>query len=473
MNFEACNVLISGEGELQSKARYVLARWVQDFGVGGEVSIGVKELALRYGVSAAHISNSLKAMVVAEILAKRSVPRGRGRPKGCYEVRSKYAEKLRSTDVLGVRHQAAIGLLLRQKDRVLDFPAIDGVSPSLASMWAARKPNQLDIESRLLLAVLLCHADRLGVVRDQGQQQLLRQTGMDTDQLKHRIRLLIKLGWIRAYLPGTNDVSLFGYSKSTYFINLQHPELFPSQSVAVLLHIESCLHSDGDIASSLVKGVDYASERRAMGMENLSLVQEQQLSRLLRSKLERYASFYLTHYWGFSTGGAYREDMLDLIKNDLRKIPDPDGDKEQLYVEDTRTRLAHVIHELAYTVATNVRSSLIRAKFSSIELEGMTYAILPSATNAPCFSVVAVLAAPSEGGAELMGYHVAVSSGNETQHQHHASPPVEVLGYENLQSILKQCSCDISWEKELQSFFTGPANPLDEPEGCNHEKVNP
>ena len=95
MNFEACNVLISGEGELQPKARYVLARWVQDFGVGGEVSIGVKELALRYGVSGAHISNSLKAMVVAEILAKRSVPRGRGRPKGRYEVRSEYAEKLR------------------------------------------------------------------------------------------------------------------------------------------------------------------------------------------------------------------------------------------------------------------------------------------------------------------------------------------------------------------------------------------
>jgi hypothetical protein len=275
------------------------------------------------------------------------------------------------------------------------------------------------------------------VVRDLGLQYLLRQTGMDTDQLKYRIRLLKRFGWIRAYLPGTNDVSLFGHSKSTYFINLHHQELLPSQPVAVLLHVESCLHDDGDIASSFVDGIDEMSERSALGIVNLSYQQRQRLSRLLRSKLERYASFYLTHYWNAATGGAYREDMLDLIKNDLRQIPEPEVRKGPQYVDDIRTRLAQAVYELAYAVATNVRSSLICAKFPNVELEGMTYAILPSAINDPGISVVAVLAAPPEGGAELMGYHVAVSSGNESQHQHHARPPVEVLADEYFQSILK------------------------------------
>lgn len=402
-------VLTSGGGELGPKARYVLARWVQSFGLSGQVSVGVKELSLRFGVSDAHISQSLKVLVEAGILAKCSVPHGRGRPKGRYEVGSEYAEKLLSIEASGVPHQAVIDQVLRHESRTLDLPELGDASTSLASMWAARKPNQLDVESRLLLAVLLCHADRLGVVRNLGRKSLLKQTGLSRDQLKHRISLLLGLGWLRGYAPGANGVSPFSSIKSTYFINLPNTDTASPESSAVLVCVGLSWPGDREHSNFLLKATTARDDRISEGIEVFFPGSYRLLTRVLGSKLDEYASILLSLYWDDLYAVPFHQDLLHRIETDLLLAPAADE------MRDRHTQLVNYVYEQARVVALNVKRSLLMANFPGIRLDELEYSILPGSTDV---EAVGVLVFSSNCGAHLPGYHLAVSEGDEIKHQY-------------------------------------------------------
>lgn len=407
----------------------MLARWVQSFGVSGQVSVGVKELALRFGVSDAHISQSLTVLVDAGVLAKCSVPRGRGRPKGRYEVDSEYAEKLHAIEASSIPHLAVIDQVLRHESRTLDLPELGDASTSLASMWAARKPNQLDVESRLLLAVLLCHADRLGVVRNLGRKSLLDQTGLSRDQLKHRISLLLRLGWLRGYAPGANGVAPFSSIKSTYFINLPNTNTASAASIAVLVCVGLSWSEDREHANFLLEATTARDDRISEGIEVFFSGSYRLLNRVLGSKLDEYASILLSRYWGDLHAVTFHQDLLDRIETDLLLAPDAEEMRER------HTQLVSYVYEHARVVALNVRRALLKANFPGIRLDELEYAILPSTAG---MGVVGVLVFSSNGGAGPAGYHLAVSEGGEMQHQYCLKVEDVVLDIPGINQLLKQ-----------------------------------
>ena len=84
--------------------------------------------------------------------------------------------------------------------------------------------GRLSFLNRVLLGVLLAHADEFGYVSGLDSKDLQALTGFDANSLKHRIQRLVALGLIRCVLPGCSS-SIFQTSKrsSSYYLNLNHP----------------------------------------------------------------------------------------------------------------------------------------------------------------------------------------------------------------------------------------------------------
>lgn len=86
--------------------------------------------------------------------------------------------------------------------------------------------GRLGAATRVLLAALLSEADECGVVTGLGGPKLRDMTGLDTLSIKHQLKRLLSLGFVRSYMPGLSH-GLFVGSKVTsiYYLNLDHPQL--------------------------------------------------------------------------------------------------------------------------------------------------------------------------------------------------------------------------------------------------------
>ncbi|WP_180737168.1 hypothetical protein [Pseudomonas aeruginosa] len=95
----------------------------------------------------------------------------------------------------------------------------------------------------MLLAALLTFADQCGVATGVGEAKLRAMTGLNPVALKHQVRRLVSLGFIRMHVPGVSNGFFVGVRvPSTYYLNLDHPQLgehHPRR--AVLVHAEAGL----------------------------------------------------------------------------------------------------------------------------------------------------------------------------------------------------------------------------------------
>jgi DNA-binding transcriptional ArsR family regulator len=247
---------------VEPEVKYFLVRFVQCFGITDPVSLGVKELATRFGLSDRQISESLKVLLACGVLVVSSTPDGRGRTKSSYRLQEAFVAKLKEPPQkptktydpppLSEIHEATIGRLLRHENSrsALRDPWDASVSLS-AKMRARRQPGRLSVVNRLLLGLLLSRADRFGVVSDFGSSELCKATGLSPERLRHRIGRLLDLGLIRAYVPGATSRFFFGKITSVYFLNLQHPDISDGSNVTLALacKLERALDSMHDVSS--------------------------------------------------------------------------------------------------------------------------------------------------------------------------------------------------------------------------------
>lgn len=229
------NALTTHSNELGPDARYCLARFILRFGQRESEGLSTKELAKSFSVSEPVMSAALKALVAVGALISRSELTGKkGRAGRFYRVSKEWVKG----DPDSCHLEVINALLQRPRESAqtpVDYPSeLGGEGGQLKKARAqargkavreTRQLGRLSNVNRLIMAVLLCRADRLGAVRTLGHADLVKLTGLTSERLSNRIKTLLSRGLIRAYVPGATSTALFRPTKSMYLLNLGHPDL--------------------------------------------------------------------------------------------------------------------------------------------------------------------------------------------------------------------------------------------------------
>lgn len=93
--------------------------------------------------------------------------------------------------------------------------------------------------TRWLLAVLLAHADRWGIVKGLGSAKLAELTGLNQERLKAHLFKLRELGLISHQLPGFSGWPLLSKWGTVYFLNLHHPDLREAYSASTIVVMDA------------------------------------------------------------------------------------------------------------------------------------------------------------------------------------------------------------------------------------------
>ena len=330
-----CQIVVCEVEGLEPQGKYLLARLGQCLGRTGSITPSVRDLAKRFDLPVSHASSALAALVANGVLACETVPCGKGRPRKRYSLDSGFLTRLKSVALhTPGPHQLVIARVLEheKRARVGRVRERADARQEMAGVRSRRSCGGLTVVNRLLLAVLLVHADRFGVVRDLGSAALCRATGLSRKQLVHRLRRLVDQGLIRTFVAGATN-SLFARKEtSTYFMNLGHPELMDSGSqVLTLACIPNALTEDNEFQHGERLFID--ASRRRQGAPDLRVefgssyvkllhfigCQPRHIFELIQLKIEAYASQLLSTRWTKLTD-RFRLDeagLCERIQNDF------------------------------------------------------------------------------------------------------------------------------------------------------------
>ncbi|XAZ49717.1 hypothetical protein AAHB44_25790 [Pseudomonas simiae] len=291
------DLLLKPVSGLGPNARFFLAAFAMRFGGEGAVLLTVKELARRLMISSRLVMQVVPELARGEaFLVVKDVSVGRGRPTRSYEIAPalQEVERSRPESIASLTHDPLIRHLLscpdiQESDSIVEVAA--GESDQAVGYKqppSRKKSNRLSVSNRLLLAVLMCHADDLGVVRRVGMPMLKQLTGLDEAKLKPRLRRLVHLGFIRSSVAGVTS-SVFAEVKvsTTYFLNLNHPQLRLEEDccASIVLHEYGVGRRETVSAAAPAVALRFFQALREPVFEVLYL------------KLARYVSHLLSHHW--------------------------------------------------------------------------------------------------------------------------------------------------------------------------------
>lgn len=369
---------------LSPKAKYVLARFALCF-QEGTCRHERGELAALLGISKGRLSDALHELVERGLLLSHPQRGRRGRPNNHYSLTQETWQLLQSAQssdmVAGDLHWRAIEKVMTAA------PATE------ASAAQGEGAESLPLESRLLLCALLCHADRHGVVQGLSITDLYKLTGLRSAPLKDRLQRFVNLELIRAWIPGVTSHALFGKAKSVYYLNLQHPifgSCYPLAGIMIFGWVQKFEAADR-LHEWLVKGWkdlarrkppedDGKRERSLQGhvydeaarvAAAASQPESPRIIPALQVRLEIYASWLLSRYWGaleadrdlscpLALEAIIRQDFVDVRKK---------AKAELVSVADLKVQ---VIYTHAYWLARQTQRYL-RQTASSEELPKITY----------------------------------------------------------------------------------------------------
>lgn len=378
---------------LQPEAKYFLVRFIQCFGVTDPVCLGVKEFAKQVGVTDHQASAALDALVDAEILIRSLVPNKRGKPARCHGIAEAFLAKLNRLPVpVGAMHKAAIERLMvhvgTDAAEIRTFQNQESAQ-SLAHLRARKKPGSLNRVNRLLMAVLLCGADRFGVVRNLGIVQICKATGLNKERLRNRLKTLMDQALIRGYLPGLSSSVLSGKRSSVYYLNLNNEQLEGSGQTTSILGVTGgnkypdqlgLLLRIRNVANGIRKDDERAKRSLILPVLEVFAGQGLLFFRTFQALMEDYAAQLLSRHWLKLAEGVMlgdRVDDLQLRQQILKDFRLPAGLQG---AEDTDISLihAHISDQLfnaAYDMALWFKCLLSNA--SNVPLSELDFVIVP------------------------------------------------------------------------------------------------
>jgi len=194
-----------------AEIKWFLLALLYNFYSKGKVELTVKDLSERLGVSKNVITKSFSYLVEVKALNKRKLKTDKNGFVNTYDI---------------LIDKTSIDNIFPSMKKN-EFPQINDTHKSLVDMMFKTKSNELhksklQISNRLLLVILLMHADNCGVVRGLGVSDLMRLTGMSRDRLKSQLNKLKYCEFMCASLGGVTGRYLFGVAKGIYRLNLKH-----------------------------------------------------------------------------------------------------------------------------------------------------------------------------------------------------------------------------------------------------------
>ena len=392
---------------LGPEEKYFLTRFVQCFGTADPIGVSVKAFAKQFGLSDHQVSKSLDALVACGAMTFSSTAEGKGRPKRCFRLQDDFHKKLNNAAELPLVHnKVAVGNLLKHENRKAAQASEKSekskadVAP-LADLRSKRQSGQLSVVNRLLLSVLLCHADRFGVVSDLGSSALCKVTGLGKEDLKHRVQRLIHQELIRTYVPGATSSMLFAKMKSVYFLNLNHPELSKGSDATSVLACSTGISSPAKAlhAIDIYKNVNdgFFEDSDYGQVASLLRGQHRPLFQLLQVTLETCAAYLLSTCWSALVRlplnkridvqvQAHGQQLQELIgkKLQLSRLPKDLGSDQYAILLDGLCRGG-------YDLAAGIKEQLCQA--NDVPFQTMDYVIIPRHLKLR-YSPIALLALP-------------------------------------------------------------------------------
>lgn len=427
-------------------AKYLLVRLVQQYGLRPSSYESLKETAKSFGIAEKQISKALVELQAAKVLLLTTSPIGRGRPRNVYTLAPKYIDRLKKKGITKLRYGSAIGCFLQQGDLQKNVapapvPIKESKSESLARVRASKFLGKLDVISRLVMAVLLSRADKFGVVCDLGSAELSRLTGLNNERLKNRVKMLLKVGLLRAYVPGATGELIFKKIKSIYVINLDKFVLSSEQVYPVLL--SSFKRAPGsedmdDITDIIFNPkVDVVAKFHYEVWKFLQAKHERNLKNLLRNRLEVYAGFLLSCHWDRILDGKKSPALHQLIKQDL--IYKSSANEDEFPSEKHYEQLVEYLIDQAAHIAIVIKYSWYEGNkqiISGIDFQSMEYVLLPAKKAkheflGEFYQSQAMLALPKEGVTSSKGIYLVEWLPNGTvkgyEHRQVGKVPIEEL----------------------------------------------
>ncbi|TWC11958.1 MULTISPECIES: hypothetical protein [unclassified Pseudomonas] len=221
-------------------SKFVLLAFWRCYGAATPQRCSVKQLAEDLRLPAQAVSKSLAQLVKVEVLTVSTQPEGKGRPKCIFEVSEGAQSQLREIKERRLRHPELLERLLRgERIRATWSGWKEGLDSTSASNPDSREEKRgapvrmgkLSLANRLLLMILVGHADPFGVVRGVSSRELCFMAGIEVDCLKQRLRRLTALGFIRRHIPGIASSIFAKKLTSIYLLNLNHLQLSPVRDV--------------------------------------------------------------------------------------------------------------------------------------------------------------------------------------------------------------------------------------------------
>lgn len=169
----------------------------------------VRDMVKKTGMNDRVISRSLTNLVESGILTSYQVIQGRGRPRTRYRISEIFKIKLESLVKLkDDRYFSIVTLLL-------------GIN--LKKNIDLKDNLKMTVSESLLLAVLLVHAEKGGVVQKLSIKVLMQLTGMTKRRILSHVKNLKNLGYLHEAMLDFSGNSFFKEVLGVYYLNLSHP----------------------------------------------------------------------------------------------------------------------------------------------------------------------------------------------------------------------------------------------------------
>lgn len=387
---------------LSPAARYALARFVQLHGGRGWTPLGVGDFAKAIGISDIQLGRGLNALVEGGVLWRRKIVEGPGRPPSEYCLAPDVVDQLERYEV-GTPWEKCIDHLLRHENHAARPSVGQRKKRADVEVAVSPVPKRLSFVNRLLFAVLLCHADRFGIVQGTGRATLGQQTGLSKERLRDRTQSLLDEGALRAYTPGATGKHLFRRTASRYVLNLNHPDLLAERTPLLLsfLYRQPFDGRISDMVDYILKPTVDDRMQHDLGIRPfLRARHEQELADSLRGKLDGYAEAFLSGYWGDM--GSGRVALQKTLQRELL-MPSEALEREPIAVQET---LAGYLIERSHSIAAGIKRNCQQA-LKNLDLKSMDIALLPerrakySGSNLLFYSARVLLLLPKNGAVDL------------------------------------------------------------------------
>ncbi|MCU8083632.1 helix-turn-helix domain-containing protein [Shewanella oncorhynchi] len=369
---------------------FFILLWNRHFGYSNPISRTVAEIAKQFSVSKTVVSEALTYLVERGFFEKErssTLPK-RGRPTYQYIVSRQLQDLLRLMGTSSQYQPLVNELLTLDQKYVLH--------------------TNLKLNNRLLLCVLLLHADPTGVVRNLDVKTITNLAGISRDQFRNQLQKLKNLGYIQAIIPGTSSRYLFTHANSAYFLDFslfsakhtileelapgyQLPFLQEINVVSLLNFANQCQEwllkhlknqqllkhlEDGNIPEEKVpnefyKFAGFVGHRPAY--QGCVYFQSADMSRLsvlnvMQGRLNYYASFLLSNHWcdllSEQAPPAYVE-LKNMIIRDFDAVVDASDTeklklKKLIYNDDFMALIPYQCKEVFYEIMYHFSIELAR-----------------------------------------------------------------------------------------------------------------